>query len=162
MAGSSEHRSATTLRGLLSPADVARHSTDMAVLADGLRLAHHCHAICLGVRQSAVAASAAWMVTGMAQEIECDPALNPDRLSRLQIARWLLTMIDMQLIAIDQMDAVDRSRLGELFRSREIAAPPGVCWSKGSVTRAGAVPAARKQRRRSQSSRSAKQQPPQR
>jgi hypothetical protein len=147
---------------VLSAEDVTRFSTDPAVLADGLRLANHFHAIGLGVRLSAVAASAAWMVTGMAQEIECNPALNPDGLSRLQIARWLLTMIDVQLIAIDQMDAVDRVKLGELFRSREIAAPPGVCWSSGGVARTGAVPAVRKQRRRCQSSRSAKQHTPQR
>jgi hypothetical protein len=125
-------------------------------------LANHFHAIGLGVSHSAVAASAAWMITSMAHEVEHNPDLNPDRLSRLQIARWLLTMVDLQLGAIDGMDAVDRCTLGQLLSLREIAAPPGVSWSRGGVTRTGAVPAARKQRRRSQSSRSAKQHTPQR
>jgi hypothetical protein len=147
---------------MLSSADVIRHSTDVAVLADGLRLTQHWHAIGLGVRHAAVSAGSAWMLTGMAEEIAHDPAVNPDGLSRLQIARWLLAMMDMQLIAIDQMDAVERARLGQLLISREIAAPPGVCWSKASVTRASPPQAARKQRRRSQSSRSAKQHTPQR
>jgi hypothetical protein len=146
----SEHNSPVAA---LSTEDVVRYSTDIAVLADGLRLAHHSLAVALGVRHSAVAASAAWMITGLAQEIEHNPALNQDGLGRLQIARWLLSMIDVQLIAIDRIDAVDLMKLGEMFRSREIAAPPGVCWSNGAVTRTCAVAAARKKRCRSQSGR---------
>jgi hypothetical protein len=140
-------------RIMLSSADVIRHDTDVAVLADGLRLVQHWHAIAFGVRHAAVSAGSAWLVTGMAEEIAHDPAVNPDGLSRLQIARWLLAMTDMQLIAIDQMDAVERGRLGQLLISREIAAPPGVCWSQAGVTRASPPQATRKQRRRSSNTR---------
>jgi hypothetical protein len=138
---------------VLSAGDVARFSTDIAVLADGLRLAHHSHALALGVRHSAVAAGAAWMITGLAQEIEHNPALNPDGVSRLHIAKWLLATIDLQLGAIDQMDAVARSRLAELLSKREIAAPPGFNSASGGVSRSNAVLTARKLRRQSQSSR---------
>jgi hypothetical protein len=52
----------------LSAEEVARLSTEPAVLADGLRLANHFHALALGLKRASVSASMAWLLTG------CRPA----------------------------------------------------------------------------------------
>jgi hypothetical protein len=107
----------------LSAEDIARLSTDPAVLADGLRLANHFHALALGLKRASVSASMAWLLTGIAKEVQDDPELNPDGLDRLRVARWLLAVLDVQLAAIDQLGIPGLDAIEELIGTREISAP---------------------------------------
>ena len=125
--------------------DVANVCTDPAILADGLRLSNNFHAIALGCRHSAVTASCAWLISTLAHEIKRRPELNPKGVSALATGRWLLTIVQSQIEAIEQMDALDRERLGELFWQREISAPPGFTPPPSNADRP--VVAAPKQRR---------------
>jgi hypothetical protein len=110
----------------LDAEDVARFSTMPEMLADGLRLANHFHQLGLGLKRASVAAGIAWMLTGMAHEIEQRVDLNPDGLGRPRIAQWLLAIVDVQLGAIEGLDTAGRDVIDELA-AREIAAPAGVC-----------------------------------
>jgi hypothetical protein len=51
------------------PEDIATACVEPAVLADGLRMADHFHALGIGVRRSSMTAAVAWLITGMAHEI---------------------------------------------------------------------------------------------
>jgi hypothetical protein len=108
---------------VLSTAEVANLSTDPAVLADGLRLANHFHALGLGLKRASVTAGVAWLLTGIAKEVHGDPELNPDGLDRLRVARWLLAVLDVQLEAIDQLGVSGLDQIEELIGVGEICAP---------------------------------------
>jgi hypothetical protein len=107
----------------LSAEDIARLSTEPEVLADGLRLANHFHQLGLGLKRASMAAALAWLLTGMAHEIQHSPELNPDILDRLRIARWLLAIVDVQLEAIEKMGTAGLDTIEELIGTREISAP---------------------------------------
>jgi hypothetical protein len=61
----------------------------------------------------------------VANEIKSRPDLNPKNLGTLATGRWLLTIVQAQLEAIEHMDPVDQQRLDEQFWRREISYPPG-------------------------------------
>ena len=107
----------------LDAEDIAHLSTDPAVLADGLRLADHFHQLGLGLKRASVAASVAWLITGIAHEIAHSSELNPDRLDRPRIAQWLLAIVDVQLEAIEKMGTAGLDTIEELIGTREISAP---------------------------------------
>ena len=93
------------------------------MLADGLRLADHFHQLGLGLKRASLAAAVAWLLTGMAQEVNSSPDLNADGLDRLRIARWLLAIVDVQLEAIEQLGTTGIDTIEELVGMREISAP---------------------------------------
>jgi hypothetical protein len=107
----------------LSAKEVAQLSTEPAVLADGLRLANHFHALALGLKRASVTAGAARLLTGIAKEVEDDPDLNPDGLDRLRVARWLLAVLDVQIEAIDQLGIPGLDQIEDLIGMGEISAP---------------------------------------
>jgi hypothetical protein len=108
---------------VLSTEEVAKLSTEPAVLADGLRLANHFHALGLGLKRASVTAALAWLLTGIAKEVQGDPELNPDGLDRLRIARWLLAVLDVQLEAIDRLGITGLDQIEDLIGMGEISAP---------------------------------------
>jgi hypothetical protein len=108
---------------VLSAEDVANLSTEPVVLADGLRLANHFHALGLGLKRASVSAAMAWLLTGIAKEVQGDPELNPDGLDRLRVARWMLAVLDVQLEAIDQLGSPGLDQIEELIGMGEICAP---------------------------------------
>jgi hypothetical protein len=111
---------------VLNADEVAGLSTNPAVLADGLRLGNHFHALGLGLQRSAVLAGAAWLITGIAHEVRNSPDLNPDGHTRLHIARSLLAILDVQLQAIEALDTAAWDRIEQLAGSTEIAAPVSI------------------------------------
>ena len=111
---------------MLDAEDIATACVEPAVLADGLRLADHFHALGIGVRRSAVTAAVAWLLTGVAHELHDNPDLNPDGMDRPSIARWLLAIVEGQLDVIGQLDAAGIDGIEKMAVTREISAPAGI------------------------------------
>ena len=97
---------------MLGAEEVVQFSTEPAVLADGLRLANHFHALSLGLTRASVAAGAAWLLTSIAHEVQNSSELNPDGMNRVRVAKWLLAIVEVQLEAIERMGLPGRHDRG--------------------------------------------------
>jgi hypothetical protein len=107
---------------VLGAEEVVQFSTEPAVLADGLRLANHFHALSLGLTRASVAAGAAWLLTSIAHEVQNSSELNPDGMNRVRVAKWLLAIVEVQLEAIERMGLPGLDTIEELIGMKEISA----------------------------------------